>query len=197
MSDWAEEQRQAAVDGRQTATSRELATKSTLLATAEPDASMLLAAEAFRQGRTTEARGALLSAQSQRLAGVLPGHRGSVRSLAFPPDGRLLATAAADRTVRLWDVSTRRSVAVLTGHRKAVASVAFSPDGRYVAAGGARTGRCACGTPPHIVVAPSWAGIRERSRRWRSRRTASCWPSGAATPPSPSGRRTPTSGSRG
>ncbi|MEV2234597.1 WD40 repeat domain-containing protein [Streptomyces phaeochromogenes] len=131
------QQRQAAVDGRQTATSRELATKSTLLAAAEPDASMLLAAEAFRQGRTTEARGALLSAQSQRLAGVLPGHRGSVRSLAFSPDGKLLATAAADRTVRLWDVSRRRGVAVLTGHRKAVASVAFSPDGRYVAAGGA------------------------------------------------------------
>ncbi|MCX4903119.1 AAA family ATPase [Streptomyces sp. NBC_00878] len=104
---------------------------------AEPDASMLLAAEAFRQGLTTEARGALLSAQGQRLAGVLPGHRGSVTSAAFSPDGKLLATAAADRTVRLWDVSTRRRVAVLTGHRAAVASVASSPDGRHVATGGA------------------------------------------------------------
>ena len=130
------QQRQAAVHGRHTATSRELATKSTLLATAEPDASMLLAAEAFRQGRTTEARGALLSAQSQRLAGVLPDHRGSVRSLAFSPDGRLLATAAADRNVRLWDVSTRRRVAVLTRNKGAVTAVAFSPDGKLLDVGG-------------------------------------------------------------
>jgi WD40 repeat protein len=39
----------------------------------------------------------------------LVGHRNVVRSLAFSPDGLGLATGSADRTVRLWDLSSARS----------------------------------------------------------------------------------------
>src|SRR5262249_34828077 len=59
----------------------------------------------------------------------------STSSVVFSPDGRTLATASADSTVRLWDVASRQPRATLTGHTGPVASVAFSPDGRILATG--------------------------------------------------------------
>ena len=56
-----------------------------------------------------------------------------VDSLAFSPDGRLLATGNADNTVSLRDVATGLEVQNLTGHKGSVTSVAFSPDGRLLA----------------------------------------------------------------
>ncbi|MBV9314764.1 MAG: hypothetical protein JO100_13790, partial [Pseudonocardia sp.] len=61
-----------------------------------------------------------------------------VHSVVFSPDGHILATADADGTARLWDVSTPRHpspLETLTGHTKAVYSVAFSPDGHTLATG--------------------------------------------------------------
>jgi len=52
----------------------------------------------------------------------------------FNMDGRLLATASDDQTVRLWDVETGRPHGwSLTGHTGMVQDVAFSPDGRMLA----------------------------------------------------------------
>jgi WD40 repeat protein len=55
-----------------------------------------------------------------------------VNSVAFSKDGRTLATASDDQTVRLWDLSAwARPVQLgqpLTGHHGKVTSVAFSPD---------------------------------------------------------------------
>ena len=62
-------------------------------------------------------------------------HTGVV-SVAFSPDGKTLATGSADKTVRLWDVSSRYQIGhPLTGHTHGVRSVAFSPDEKTLGTG--------------------------------------------------------------
>ena len=54
--------------------------------------------------------------------------------VAFSPDGRVLATASLDKTVRLWPLDQPEAASrVLPGHTDEVYDVAFSPDGRVLA----------------------------------------------------------------
>jgi WD40 repeat protein len=64
------------------------------------------------------------------------GYNDPVHSAAFSPDGTLLASAAADNTVKLWQVATGEVVASLVGQRLGADSAVFSPDGRLLATGG-------------------------------------------------------------
>ncbi|TXS41685.1 hypothetical protein EAO75_39950 [Streptomyces sp. uw30] len=79
----------------------------------------------------------LISIVNAPLATPLRGHTGAVYLTSFSPNGRLLATASYDRTVRLWDVSDRDRPRPLgkplTGHKSWVSSAVFSPDGRTLA----------------------------------------------------------------
>jgi WD40 repeat protein/class 3 adenylate cyclase len=73
---------------------------------------------------------------------TLRGQLGETYSVAFSPDGRLLATAGDDAVVTLWDrpslrdgAPTRQPIARLEGHKDQIQSVAFSPDGKTIASG--------------------------------------------------------------
>ena len=63
------------------------------------------------------------------------GHSFVITSVAFSPDGRYIASGSADKTIKLWEVSTSREIRTLLGHTSGVSSVAFSPDGRYIISG--------------------------------------------------------------
>ncbi|MEO0767961.1 MAG: NB-ARC domain-containing protein [Cyanobacteria bacterium J06649_4] len=65
------------------------------------------------------------------------GHQNWVCSVAFSPDGTQLVSGSADRTIRLWDVTTGECLQTLEGHQNWVMAVAFSPDGTQLVSGSA------------------------------------------------------------
>jgi WD40 repeat protein len=66
---------------------------------------------------------------------TLKGHLSSITSIAFSPDGQTLASGSADRTVKLWNPTSRIPRCTLSGHSSLIDTVAFSPDGRTLASG--------------------------------------------------------------
>jgi WD40 repeat protein/tRNA A-37 threonylcarbamoyl transferase component Bud32 len=59
---------------------------------------------------------------------TLPGHAAPVTSIAVSRDGRTALTGSADKTLKLWDLTTRRDTQTLTGHTGPVRAVALSSD---------------------------------------------------------------------
>ncbi|MCY1071004.1 protein kinase [Nannocystis sp. RBIL2] len=106
---------------------------------------------------------------------ILRGHSGELRGVAFSPDGRLVATASLDHTIRLWRSDGQEEPQPpLRGHTDAVHLVAFSPDGRLLASTSRdRTVRLwdlsRPGTAPQVLVGhqgPVWYVAFSPDGRW-------------------------------
>ena len=78
----------------------------------------------------------IIEKASGRVVHTLTGHSADVTAVIFSPDGRRLATASFDRTVKLWDVQTGEDVFTLRGHTAGLSNLAFSPDGNLIISGG-------------------------------------------------------------
>jgi WD40 repeat protein len=64
----------------------------------------------------------------------LVGHTGAELSVAFSPDGKMIASGDDAALIRLWDVATGRLIgAPLKGHTSGIYALAFSPDGKMIA----------------------------------------------------------------
>ncbi|RIK78229.1 MAG: serine/threonine protein kinase [Planctomycetota bacterium] len=66
----------------------------------------------------------------------LTGHRGPVRTLAFAPDGRTLASGGQDNLVFVWDHAAGKPLKQLRGHASYVRSCSYSADGALVLTAG-------------------------------------------------------------
>jgi len=107
------------------------------------------------------------------------GHTKGVHCLAYSPDGKRLASAGSDRTVKIWDAFTGREILSLPGHFSYVVAVAYSPDGKRLASASAdhvvkvwdaHTGQLVFSLPrTGGPVAYSPDGKRLATRSWDSR----------------------------
>ncbi|MBA2451374.1 MAG: hypothetical protein H0V51_25440, partial [Chloroflexi bacterium] len=133
----AEEQRQVAEEQRRVALSRQLSAQSVALPDDRLPLAMLLSVEAHRASDTLEARSSLLSglASSPHLLTYLR-HEAAVWAVTFSPDGKTLASAGDDGSIRLWDATTGQTIGQpLRADDYTFKTVAFSPDGKLLAAG--------------------------------------------------------------
>ena len=155
LATWAELQRQRAVNSENLARSqRQRAVNSEIRAHADSSeslfasnkqldalqesliAGMQLKREGLAQTNSSTQAKVVTALQrivySNRERNRLEGHTDTVFSVRFSPDGQTLASASADKTVKLWSLNGKL-LRTLKGHRDTVFSVSFSPDGQTIA----------------------------------------------------------------
>jgi len=96
---------------------------------AQPRASQPKAAPSVVAGKPDK------SAPTMKERSRLQGHTQAVYTVAFSPDGKMLASGSQDNSVRLWDVASAKSTATLDPEVSTVRLVAFSPDGKKLVVG--------------------------------------------------------------
>ena len=94
----------------------------------------------------------------KRMRAMFKGHESGCQNVVFSPNGRSLASASVDQSVRIWNIHDGSSKVLGSGNE--FLSVAFSPDGRYVAAGDDWGSLWIWDSRTHTLVA-KWRGHTE------------------------------------
>ncbi|NIR52486.1 TIR domain-containing protein, partial [candidate division KSB1 bacterium] len=136
---------------------------------------------------------AFLEWGSVSTARTLRGPTKPVNTVAFSPDGSMLASGSGgmifsgDCTVRLWNVSDGKLLRTLNGHREQVHSVAFSPDGTMLVSASSNNvwlWRVSDGTriptfervaSERIALSPDGTTLASTSPIWQSKKTIELW----------------------
>jgi len=103
------------------------------LYTFSPDGHWLLLAQIAASGSPDPVVARL---SEHKFVASLPGHQGTVMSMAFSRDSSKVVTACEDGKVRIWSVSGWKLIETLAGHEGPVHWAEFSPDGQWVASAG-------------------------------------------------------------
>ncbi|MFD3839770.1 hypothetical protein ACFWWC_26450 [Streptomyces sp. NPDC058642] len=141
-------QRERAEQQQRSSVARSLVLQANALRDTQADDAVRFGAAAQRLFPTPEGRAGLVSTLVERHhVTFLTGHTGAVKSIAYRPDGRVLATASTDRTVILWHAPKKVGAGAAAGrtdpHRitrlprqqAALTAVGFSTGGRTLAVG--------------------------------------------------------------
>ena len=118
--------------------SGELAAQAILTRNTEPILSDLLGVEAYRLSDNVRTRSVLMDNLNAKpgLVQYVPLQDQSVMSIAFSPDGKILAAGNDDSTIVFWDVVKRQPIGQpLRRHTGSVTKVVFSPNGKILASG--------------------------------------------------------------
>ena len=78
----------------------------------------------------------LYDARTGEPRALLAGHTDTIYNVSFSSDGKTLASASEDGSIRVWDVATGEKKQILTGHKTRARNIAFSQDGKTLASAG-------------------------------------------------------------
>ncbi|XP_076245673.1 notchless protein homolog 1 isoform X1 [Calliopsis andreniformis] len=67
----------------------------------------------------------------------MTGHQQLINDVKFSPNGRIIASASFDKSIKLWESNTGKYIASLRGHVQAIYSIAWSADSRLLVSGSA------------------------------------------------------------
>jgi WD40 repeat protein/transcriptional regulator with XRE-family HTH domain len=141
LAGYAFHQRQIASTAKDQAESRTVAIEAGQIRPEDPPLAAQLSLAAYHISPTTGALASLLESSGAPAAARMFDSDRDVQAVALSPDHRLLAVAAADGTLRLWNVSraghpARIGTVAEVGRTHPLYAAAFSPDGRVLAAAG-------------------------------------------------------------